>query len=540
MKLSIKVKESKVLLSWKKIEADYFRIFCKTGDTFIEYAKVYDTNFITLSLLPFGENVCYIQAIKNGTVIDKSPKQTFNLDTLDIISYKDKDDKLQAYYSSFPGAKGYRLYRDNNDNNFEGKQNSDTTSISAIYEEDVSYKLKPFTTDDKNSRVFLYSSEVFKPQQNQFEGLSVHKSYNDSLFLTWIYNGNADGFEIYQEGSKYPIFETNDGLCHCVNLKNYFIDTKFCVKAFVNSPNGRIIIQTSDYVVCSEPEFTQPKISLIIPAYNAKDYIARSIDSALSSTFSAFEIIIVNDGSTDNTQDIIDWYAHNYSNITPLIKQNGGVADTRNAGIKVAKGEYIAFMDNDDMIRPQMLEKLYATITKNDCDVAIAPLYRLLDNGYTVHCKLPFETDVAHDIDKYLSIMYTPNFYNCAIWNKLYKASIVKEHPLGILKYEDVSWTPCILSYAKNFCFLDTPFYEWDRKLRPETFGDVLAKMSEDDLFEHRKQAMLFFVQNGNPAKLGYLKSIAKRRLMRYNGNSSHHGYKELIERIDTDEYVEY
>ena len=152
---------------------------------------------------------------------------------------------------------------------------------------------------------------------------------------------------------------------------------------------------------------------------------------------------------------------------------------------------------------------------------------------------MPFQTDTAIDIDKYLDIMYTPNFYNCAIWNKLYRASIVKAHPLGLLKYEDVSWTPCILSYAKTFCFLDTPFYEWDRKLRPETFGDVLAKMPENELFEHRKQAMLFFVEKGNQSKIAYLKEIAKRRLLRYDGNSNHSGYKELIERIETDEYID-
>ena len=81
--------------------------------------------------------------------------------------------------------------------------------------------------------------------------------------------------------------------------------------------------------------------------------------------------------------------------------------------------------------------KVYKSISKNNCDVAIAPLYRIVDKGYTIHCNLPFNVDVPYDINKYLEIMYTPGYYNCAIWNKLYKASIVKAHPLGILKYED-------------------------------------------------------------------------------------------------------
>jgi hypothetical protein len=110
---------------------------------------------------------------------------------------------------------------------------------------------------------------------------------------------------------------------------------------------------------------------------------------------------------------------------------------------------------------------------------------------------------------------------------------MVKAHPLGKLKYEDVSWTPCILSYVEKFCFLKTPFYEWDRKTRPETFGDVLAKQPEAELFEHRKQAMLFFVQNGNPKKKDFLRTIAKRRLSRYAKNSTNSQYQDLMKKID-------
>ncbi len=540
MKFNISKKNSQIIASWNKIEADYFRVFCKIKDNFVEYAKVFDTNFITLSLLPFGQNTCFVQAIKDGTIVDESIKITFGNDKIDTIAIPQDNGKLQIFFSEYPQAKSYRLYCDNADNNFGGKQNSDKNSILIENKEKISYKIKPFILKSDNSREILNSSDIFKCSKDKFEELTIHKSYGEKLFLSWLYKGRADGFVVYQEGSDYPIFETSDGLRHYAYLKNYDINTKFYVKAYINSPNGKIFVKTSDYVTATPKEFGTIEISLIIPAYNAQDYIARSIDTALASNFDDFEIIIVNDGSTDSTQKIIDWYEFEYDNVKSLQKINGGVADTRNTGIKMANGKYIAFMDNDDMIRPDMLDKLYTTITKNNCDIAIAPLYRLVDNGYTTHCNLPFETDTPIDIDKYLSILYTPNLYNCAIWNKLYKASIVKEHPLGILKYEDVSWTPCILSYAKTFCYLDTPLYEWDRKLREQTFGDVLAKMPEDDLFEHRKQAMLFFVEKGNPEKIDYLKEIAKRRLLRYAGNSTNPKYKELIERIETDEYLEY
>lgn len=91
---------------------------------------------------------------------------------------------------------------------------------------------------------------------------------------------------------------------------------------------------------------------------------------------------------------------------------------------------------------------------------------------------------------------------------------------------------------CKKFCFLKTPFYEWDRKTRPQTFGDVLAKMPDEDLFENRKQAMLFFVNNGNPEKIDYLKTVAKRRLMRYAKKSPlKEMYEELIDKIENDKY---
>lgn len=534
MKLNVNVQQSKVFISWSKAEnADYYRVICKINDNYTEYAKVYDTCFMKMSLLPYCENSCYVQAVKNGVVIEETAAKNFNINAVDIVAYKDSEGKLTIHYSRFPNAEGYRLYSDSGDYKFNGLQNSYGGVTTTEYKKGVSYKIKPYTTAENEKRVILQSSDVFEcMEENPFTEISIHKTYGNGMFLSWLYEEEADGFEVWQNGSEFPVFSTSDGLRHYAVLRNFNLDTKFYVTAYINSPNGKITVSHSNYAVCSGIDFGTPEISLIVPAYNAENYIARSLDTALASTFKNFEIIVVNDGCTDSTQDIIDWYAANYNNVVSMKRPNGGVAAARNTGIQAARGEYIAFMDNDDMIRPDMLEKLYRSITKNKCDIAIAPLYRVLDNGYSTHCNLPFDTDTAVDTDKYLDIMYTTNYYNCAIWNKLYKASLVKAHPLGILKYEDVSWTPCIVSWAKNFCFLDTPLYEWDRKLRPATFGDVLAKMPQDELFENRKQAMMFFIENGNPEKKEYLKEIAKRRLRRYDGNSRHSGYKELINRL--------
>lgn len=536
MDLGLEIKNSKLIIKWQDVKADCYRVFLKDDGNFYECARVKGETQIRLSLVPYGEGECFVVAEKGGLIIDKSSIRKFTFDTIDVISRFEGENQVKFFYSKYDGAQGYRLYKSQAGEGFGGCKNSDAEFVSIEKSENTEYKIKPFIKDE-NGRNFLTSSQPFKPDENEFKSVTIYKSINYNLFLSWNFKGNADGFLVYTQNSKMPIFETNDGLRHYLELFDFKGSTKFIVKAFVNTFQGRLIIAESKPVGLSIRKYEKPDVSLIIPAYNAKDYISRSIDSALASDFANLEIVIVNDGSTDDTQKVIDWYDKNYENVVSIQKENGGVADTRNVGIEVAKGEFIAFMDNDDLIRPDMISSLYNSITKNSCDVAIAPLYRITDNGYSVHCDLPFMEDIPHEIDKYLKIMYTPGYYNCAIWNKLYRASMVKAHPLGKLKYEDVSWTPCILSYAEKFCFLKTPFYEWDRKTRPETFGDVLAKQPENELFEHRKQAMLFFVRNGNPQKREYMKTIAKRRLERYAKNSDNPAYKDLMEKIDVGKY---
>lgn len=534
MELNITFSGTKAYLNWTQINADLYIIYLKKDGVFIEYAKTYHDAFTTLSLLPFGQNEIFVRAFKNGVKVDESEIKSFIFPTLDVVCTQENNaHEMRILYSSFPEAQGYRLYR-NESGGFNGFKNSTTQSI-VIKAEDQrdSYKIKPYNIVN-NARENLCSSQVFTNPTTNFKHITLYKSYNNNMFLSWIFEGYADGFIVYSQYSEFPVFETGDGKCHCTTLKGFKNDTKFKICAFINSSDGKVIINTSDYVELTEREYSHPEVSLIIPAYNAKDYIARSIDSALASNFNDLEIIIVNDGSTDSTQDIMEWYASNYKNVIIKTKENGGVADTRNMGIQLANGRYIAFLDNDDMIRPNMISSLYTSITKNNCQIAIAPLYRLVDSGYTIHCDLPFEQDKAIDVDDYFEIMYTPGYYNCAIWNKLYDAQMVKTHPLGILKYEDVSWTPCIISWAEKFCFIKTPYYEWDRKTRPETFGNVLAKMPDEELFEHRKQAMMFFVENGNPKRKESLKTVARRRLNRYANQKTtlKNLYLNLIEEL--------
>lgn len=114
-----------------------------------------------------------------------------------------------------------------------------------------------------------------------------------------------------------------------------------------------------------------PKISVIIPVYNAEKYIKKCIESVLSQSFSDFELLLVDDGSTDQSGEICDSYAKTDKRIKVIHKQNGGVSTARNAGLLNSSGEYIGFIDSDDYIEPEMYSVLIDNIEKFQCDISI-------------------------------------------------------------------------------------------------------------------------------------------------------------------------
>ena len=113
-----------------------------------------------------------------------------------------------------------------------------------------------------------------------------------------------------------------------------------------------------------------PLISVIIPAYNTQDYLPRCLDSLLCQTLPDFELLLINDGSTDGTAAVADRYAEADSRVKVIRKEHGGVSSARNRGLEVARGEFITFVDSDDMVQPTYLEKLYAVLCETGADIS--------------------------------------------------------------------------------------------------------------------------------------------------------------------------
>ena len=391
-------------------------------------------------------------------------------------------------------------------------------SVQALFREDI-------------GKAFVQATDVYDLGDIKFTAASLRESYGGNFALSWDTKGEPDGFLIYDSLGRL-IEETGNGYQHYFLVNRHMRSEYFVVKAYVNTQKGKMVVTKSEEISLRTEQYEKPLISLIMPVYNAEDYISRSIDTVLAQTFSDTEIILVDDGSTDHTPAIVDWYAEKYPNVIVTHCENGGVPAARNTGIKLVNGEYIAFMDNDDMIRPSMLEKLYASIKKNDCDIAATSIYQIVNGKYERGMQYPLEEDAAIAMDDFLR-MYTKTGYAFfSIWNKLYCASLVKERQFPLIIFDDEAWTPYILSYADKICYLDDALYEYDRSIRNGTLVDKWFRKTKDEIFQDHKRAILFYLDHGNLERIQLLKEFAKSELGLFLRTTAYEEYEKLWERI--------
>lgn len=200
-------------------------------------------------------------------------------------------------------------------------------------------------------------------------------------------------------------------------------------------------------------------VSIIVPVYNVEQYLKECIESILAQTWKNFEVILVDDGSTDSSGKICDEYSQKKEFISVIHKKNGGLSSARNAGIDVAQGDYLAFIDSDDVVHPRYLSELVAIVKKEKADLAAC--------HFCVGslCRWKNFSEVKYDIrcnEDVLKKMNDNDVVVTVAWNKLYHAKFFREYglryPVGKI-HEDMFLTPQILYYTKKMVITNEQLY---------------------------------------------------------------------------------
>ena len=176
------------------------------------------------------------------------------------------------------------------------------------------------------------------------------------------------------------------------------------------------------------------KVSVIVPVYNVEQTLDRCVSSILAQTFDSFEIILVNDGSTDKSAELCDEYASLHDNIYVVHKENGGLGSARNAGINQAKGKYICFVDSDDYIQNEYIKSMYDAAEEYCVDLVITG-YRL-QQGQNFSEYIPRDIIGVYSGDSYYKILLEyayGNSYFYFAWNKLYRHDLITKHNLHFI-----------------------------------------------------------------------------------------------------------
>lgn len=218
------------------------------------------------------------------------------------------------------------------------------------------------------------------------------------------------------------------------------------------------------------------KVSVVVPVFNCENYIEDCLNSILNQTLEQIEIIVINDGSTDNTSAILEKYEKNYHDKIKLLnKENEGQGKARNIGINLASGEFITFVDADDKIEPNMLEEMYKMAKSETSDIVVCDYYEIYGEKKQIKKTIPQRTaDLKRD---YIIWSSSP----CS---KLIKANILKDNNLHFLEngiYEDIAMMPLTGIYVNKISYCEKPlYYYYIRKgstMRQDKFSEKLLSI---------------------------------------------------------------
>lgn len=227
------------------------------------------------------------------------------------------------------------------------------------------------------------------------------------------------------------------------------------------------------------------KISVLMPIYNASTYLRQSLDSVTGQTLADIEIICINDGSTDNSLEIIREYAEKDSRIVIIDKPNSGYGDSMNHGLDIAKGKYIAILEPDDWYETSMLKTLYDLATQNNLDVIKCDFYQYSNQtrqNKQYHLFKPSQCDkvISNDEDNFIYSLQP------SIWSAIYKQNFLNKNNIRFLdtpgaSYQDTSFNFKVFALARRVMFINMPLIHYRIDNNQSSINNIAKKLPNID-----------------------------------------------------------
>lgn len=255
------------------------------------------------------------------------------------------------------------------------------------------------------------------------------------------------------------------------------------------------------------------KISIIIPCYNVELYVEACLLSVLQQMNENVEIIIVNDGSTDGTKNIIDYMVSNYSrNVIVIHQENAGLSIARNVGLEIAKGDYVAFLDGDDIFEPNYIKEVLGIIESHSPDIIEIDAYRFSSQSRELYniCSFVKEKKI-HSI---LELQPVFNLSKWFAWGRIYSRNIFEGEVFEQGKrYEDIMFTPFLYLKAKSIYSLNKQLLGY--RYNPDSITKKIKKSDFEDIIYAIEK---FSSQHDrtNDEKIKYLLILARVRVFSY------------------------
>lgn len=239
-------------------------------------------------------------------------------------------------------------------------------------------------------------------------------------------------------------------------------------------------------------------ISVIVTAYNIEKYLPRCLDSLLLQSHKPLEIIVVDDGSTDGTPGICDRYASSHENLTVIHRENGGPSAARNAGLAIAKGAYIGYVDGDDWTEPDMYRDMLKACLDKDAQIAICTYRQVGEGAEEIHpTGNVIELTREETLELYISGHEQYHIYH-SVWSKLFERELLSDIAFREgRKSEDIMYSTMALSKASKCVFLDTPYYNYMVDRSDSIMNSTLSERRFQDEIPFWKEQIAYLKGKG-------------------------------------------